>query len=164
MAGDAAAKQRALTIVSGGQTGVDQGALDAALDRGISCGGWCPEGRRSETGVIPARYPVHELAGSGYSERTRQNVVDSDGTAIIFDAALEGGTRLTAEYCAKEGKPHVLIDTATLSQAESVDLLGSFIRDNDIEVLNVGGPRASKWRRAHAYTHWLLTEILAKPR
>ena len=164
MAGNAAARQPALVIVSGGQTGVDQGALDAALDRGVSCGGWCPKGRRSETGRIPARYPVHELAGSGYCERTRQNVVDSDGTAIIFDAVLEGGTRLTAEHCEKEGKPHVLIDAATLSQAESVDVLGKFIRDNDIEVLNVAGPRASKWRGAHAYTHCFLTEFLAQPR
>ncbi len=164
MAGEAAAKQTALAIVSGGQTGVDQGALDAALDRGVRCGGWCPEGRRSETGMIPARYPVHELVGSDYCERTRQNVVDSDGTAIIFDAVLEGGTRLTAEYCGQEGKPHVLIDAATLSRSESVDRLGSFIRDNDIEVLNVAGPRASKWRGAHAYTHLLLTELLARPR
>jgi hypothetical protein len=164
MAGDAAAIPPALAIVSGGQTGVDQGALDAALDRGVCCGGWCPEGRRSEAGMIAARYPVHELVGSGYSERTRQNVVDSDGTAIIFDAVLEGGTRLTAEVCEQERKPHVLIDAAALSRAESVDLLEKFIRDNDINVLNVAGPRASKWRGAHAYTHFLLTELLAEPR
>ncbi len=163
MAGDAAAKPTSLTIVSGGQTGVDQGALDAALDRGVNCGGWCPEGRRSEAGAIPARYPVHELVGSGYSERTWQNVVDSDGTVILYNTVLDGGTQLTAEYCGQERKPHVLIDAATLSQAASVDVLRSFIRDNDIEVLNVAGPRASKWPDAHAYAHSLLTELLANP-
>ena len=162
MAGDAAVKQPALAIVSGGQTGVDQGALAAALDRGASCGGWCPEGRRSEEGTIPALYPVRELVGSGYRERTRQNVVDSDGTAIIFNAILEGGTRLTAEYCGQERKPHILLDAATLTQSESVAALGRFVRNNDIEVLNVAGPRASKWPDAHAYTHALLTELLAK--
>ncbi|MEE8093960.1 MAG: putative molybdenum carrier protein [Gammaproteobacteria bacterium] len=160
MAEEAAPRHATFSIVSGGQTGVDQGALDAASDRGVSCGGWCPEGRRSEAGMIPARYPVRELAGSGYSERTRQNVVDSDGTAIIFNALLEGGTRLTAEYCEQERRPHVLIDAATLSRAESVEVLGSFIRDNDIDVLNVAGPRASKWPDAHAVTHALLTELL----
>jgi len=40
-------------IISGGQTGVDRGALDAALEAGFACGGWCPEGRQAEDGEIP---------------------------------------------------------------------------------------------------------------
>jgi hypothetical protein len=30
-------------IISGGQTGVDRGALDASLEMHFSCGGWCPK-------------------------------------------------------------------------------------------------------------------------
>ena len=41
-------------IRSGGQTGVDRAALDAAIDAGIVRGGWCPAGRRAEDGPIPA--------------------------------------------------------------------------------------------------------------
>ncbi|MCG6885904.1 MAG: putative molybdenum carrier protein, partial [Proteobacteria bacterium] len=37
-------------IITGGQTGVDRGALDAALAAGIPCGGWCPDGRKAEDG------------------------------------------------------------------------------------------------------------------
>ena len=70
-------------IVSGGQTGVDRGALDAALDAGFDCGGWCPRGRLAEDGEIPARYRMAELAGAGYEKRTLKNVLDSDGTAIL---------------------------------------------------------------------------------
>jgi Circularly permutated YpsA SLOG family len=40
-------------IVSGGQTAVDRGALDAALAAGFPCGGWCPADRRAEDGPIP---------------------------------------------------------------------------------------------------------------
>ena len=67
-------------IISGGQTGVDRGALDAALKASISCGGWGPKGRKAEDGPIPERYPLQELPGADYLHRTRRNVVDSDGT------------------------------------------------------------------------------------
>ena len=59
-------------IVSGGQTGVDRGALDAALAAGFPCGGWCPADRAAEDGAIPVRYPLTPLARGGYRERTRQ--------------------------------------------------------------------------------------------
>jgi hypothetical protein len=45
-------------IISRGQTGVDRGALDAALVAGFECGGWCPSNRGAEDGVIPDRYPL----------------------------------------------------------------------------------------------------------
>ena len=35
-------------IISGGQTGVDQAALDVAIKLGISHGGWIPKGRLTE--------------------------------------------------------------------------------------------------------------------
>ena len=73
-----------LKIISGGQTGVDRAALDAALKHGIECGGWCPAGRLDEFGRIPDRYPVKELEHGSFVERTMQNVKDSDGTVIIY--------------------------------------------------------------------------------
>ena len=53
-------------IISGGQTGVDRGALDAALSLGFPCGGYCPNGRKAENGVINERYPLTELPSGGY--------------------------------------------------------------------------------------------------
>ncbi len=52
-----------IRIVSGGQTGVDRGALDAALALGVTCGGWCPSGRTAEDGTMPAGFPLDELPG-----------------------------------------------------------------------------------------------------
>jgi hypothetical protein len=59
-------------IVSGGQTGIDRGALDAALAANFPCGGWCPGDRMAEDGVIPDRYPLMALPNGGYRARTRQ--------------------------------------------------------------------------------------------
>lgn len=74
--------------MSGGQTGVDRGALDAALDAGRPCGGWCPAGRRAEDGKIPDRYPLAEVSAPGCAARTLRNVLDSDGTVIIHFGRL----------------------------------------------------------------------------
>jgi hypothetical protein len=104
-------------IVSGGQTGVDRGALDAALAAEFPCGGWCPEDRAAEDGPIEARYPLTPMARGGYRERTRQNVLDSDGTAILFYGVLGGGTLLTLNLCKREGKPHVVIDANKTSES-----------------------------------------------
>lgn len=106
-------------IVSGGQTGVDRGALDAALAVSFPCGGWCPADRRAEDGSIPDRYPVMELRGAGYSERTRQNVLDSDGTLIIHFGELTGGTLKTAKLCDWHGKPVLLLDGLPADAAET---------------------------------------------
>ncbi len=138
-------------IVSGGQTGVDQGALAAALAVGADCGGWCPEGRLSEEGPIPVVYPVVELPGAGYRERTLRNVLDSDGTAIIHDGELEGGTRLTWVFCERHDRPSMLIDASALSVDRAVDALVEFVSGNGLGVLNVAGPRASKWPEACRY-------------
>ena len=157
-----AALRPELKVVSGGQTGVDEGALAVALEAGTACGGWCPEGRMSEDGAIPAKYPVVELAGAGYRERTLRNVLDSGGTAIIYNAILEGGTRLTQTYCEAHGRPFVLIDAANLGSCEAVAALVNFATGNDVRVLNVAGPRASKWPQAFGVTKALVTSALER--
>jgi hypothetical protein len=147
-------------IISGGQTGVDRGALDAALDVGFPCGGWATEGRIAEDGPVSGRYPLQELPGSGYEKRTLRNVLDSDGTAILYFGALEGGTRLTMEYCVEHGKPCELLNAERLGPDEAARELLAFVTGNGISVLNVAGPRASKWRGAHAYAHSTIKHLL----
>jgi hypothetical protein len=148
-------------IVSGGQTGVDRGALDAALDAGFGCGGWCPRGRLAEDGEIPARYVMAELAGSGYEKRTLQNVLDSDGTAILYFGTLEGGTLQTKEYCISHGKPVELVDATRESPEQAAARIGTFIGKHDIEILNVAGPRASKQPAAHDYARATVSLVIA---
>ena len=119
-----------------------------------------PEGRRSEDGAIPAVYPVRELPGAGYAQRTLQNVRDSDGTALVFAGVLEGGTRLTRSCCIEVPKPWLLIDAAAMTPTDAVDALVRFIARHGIETLNVAGPRASRWPEAYDYARRLLTGVL----
>ena len=103
--GEATLKWQLERIISGGQTGVDRAALDAAIELGIPHGGWCPRGRRAENGVIPSRYQLKEIEGIDYSERTRRNIVESDATLILTSGPLQGGTLLTFNLCIKLSRP-----------------------------------------------------------
>ena len=147
-------------LISGGQTGVDRGALDAALSAGLTCGGWCPPGRQAEDGIIPDRYPLRCINRGGYRQRTRCNVIDSDGTLILHHGSLSGGTRLTLDYCIELQKPYLLIDAARLSATVAAELLEEFIDRHTIRVLNVAGPRASGWPAAAAYSGELIHHVL----
>jgi len=146
-----------MKIVSGGQTGVDRGALDAALASGTPCGGWCPAGRKAEDGVIPARYPLREMDSADYAARTRQNILDSDATLIIHFGAIEGGTRLTRDLCRRLGKPCLVLDASRLTQEQALAAMRAFLRQHEVAVLNVAGPRASKVPQAQAVVRqWLM--------
>jgi hypothetical protein len=124
---------RDLIVISGGQTGVDRGALDAALEAHAPCGGWCPEGRKAEDGPIPARYPLRELPGGSYTQRTRQNVADSDRTLVLTFGLATGGTARTIEFCRRLGKPHLIVDAAATSLEDAERLAVDFVRTHAIE-------------------------------
>jgi hypothetical protein len=143
---------RAITIVSGGQSGVDRGALDAALELGNPCGGWCPRGRQAEDGPIASRYPLHELDG-GYAERTRRNVLESDGTLILHRGPLSEGTLYTLELCHELGKPVCLVDAETSSPETAATAARAFVDEQGIERLNVAGPRRSHWTLSYHFAH-----------
>jgi len=145
-----------MKIVSGAQTGVDRAALDAAMEHGVEAGGWCPRGRIAEDGIIPDKYPVLELPGAGYIQRTRKNVKDSDGTAIIYFGKPSGGTEQTLVFCIRGKKPYVLIDAEVFKLEQAANKIKDFVERNAIFVLNVAGPRASKEPRAYGYTKEVL--------
>jgi hypothetical protein len=127
------------TIVSGGQTGVDRAALDAAIAIGLGHGGWCPRGRLSEDGSIPSRYELRETESPDYPVRTEQNVIDSDATLILYEGRLKGGTLLTTRICRRQGKP-VLSVRIDVKHVPTVRL---WLAERQPAVLNVAGPRES---------------------
>ncbi|MEW4489838.1 putative molybdenum carrier protein [Thalassoglobus sp. JC818] len=132
-----------LKIVSGGQTGVDRAALDAALLLRIPCGGWCPSGRRAEDGPIPEIYPLKEMTSPRYDVRTRENVADSDGTLILTDCDRSSGTLLTIRTAQRLDKPLLVLDFRQLLITDRQEQLNEWIEVNSISTLNVAGPRES---------------------
>lgn len=128
---------------------MDRAGLDAAIFHNIPHGGWCPEGRRAEDGRIPNLYLLRETKSRNYTIRTRQNVVDSDGTLILFEDSMSRGTELTSKY-AKQQKRALyaldIIDFLDWSEQrfdQEIQQVHQWIEDQNVNVLNIAGPRES---------------------
>lgn len=127
------------TIISGGQTGADQGGLFAAKELGITTGGMAPKGWRTEAGSAPwlEEYGLVEHSSDNYRLRTEANVKAADGT-VIFGKRSIGGN-LTEEFCRLHDKPWIWISDVTVRA-----MLPLWIRRYSIKILNVAGNRESK--------------------
>lgn len=145
-------------LISGGQTGVDRGALDAAMDLGIPIGGWCPRGRRSESGPIPARYALVQTPGSDYSQRTRFNVRDADSTLLIIHGDMTRGTALTMEIAEQLGRRYHVLDLGEGYGTQRRLAAQAFI--SVAGVLNVAGSRESKAPGIQKLTRYTMIELL----
>jgi hypothetical protein len=150
-----------MKIISGGQTGVDRAGLDAALAAAFPCGGWCPADRKAEDGPIPERYPMSLLTERGNRLRTLKNVQASDGTAILFNQFLSGGTRLTRDMCIHEKKPFIVLDATQISVERAAKAVVRFIGENEISVLNIAGPRASGWSEGYQFALAVVEQVIA---
>lgn len=149
-----------LRIFSGGQTGVDRAALAWAIRNRVPHGGWCPRGRRSESGRIPVRYRLRETPSAAVGERTLWNVRDSDGTVIFCSVEqLRGGTAQTARFCVDLEKPVAIFASSTWTPREAGLLLARFVHRHRIQTLNVAGPRASEDLEAAEFARRVLNAM-----
>jgi hypothetical protein len=150
--------QKNIKIISGGQTGVDRGALEAARCLGIPHGGWCPRGRLAEDGRIPEQYELQETDTADYATRTEKNVIESDATLILCRGALSGGTLLTYRLADQHGRPCKVVDLS--EPLDCRDIL-HWLEDNQVATLNVAGPRESQNPGIEAQTQKCLEEVFA---
>ena len=131
-------------IISGGQTGADQAALDAAIKYNFPHGGWIPKGRKTETGRLPDSYKLKEMPTDSYPDRTEQNVIDSDGTVIISHGKLTGGSKLTQELAKKHKRPCLHIDLNATPAFIAASRINNWTIKHGIEILNVAGAKLTK--------------------
>jgi len=133
-----------MKIISGGQTGVDRGALDAAIRLGFDHGGFCPLGRKAEDGRIPDRYKLTEVPSENYRDRTLSNIHEADGTLVVIPHPnlRSPGTSLTIRMAEKHSKCLIITLNGYLPNLD-VSAARAFLRTCQIRTLNVGGPRES---------------------
>jgi len=136
-------------IISGGQTGADRAALDVAIKFNIPHGGWVPKGRIAEDGPLSDNYHLQERPPSSYPARTEQNVIDSNGTLIFSRGKPTGGTEYTRKMVLKHKKRMLHIDLNIATSYDAASLIRSWIELQNIQILNVAGPRASKDSRIY---------------
>jgi hypothetical protein len=147
-------------IISGGQTGADRAALDAALKLGIPHGGWIPKGRKAEDGQLPELYKLNEMPTDSYEARTEKNVQESDGTLIIARGKLTGGTDYTRQMTLKHKKQILGIDLSLIGHFDAASLVASWVQLQKVQVLNVAGPRASKDRQIYSDVVIILEQVI----
>lgn len=156
-----------MKILSGGQTGVDRAALDAALAAGIAYAGWCPQGGWAEDlpdspGLL-AHYPkLQETPGTDPLQRTEWNVRDADRLLVLIDGTgLEAskGTIAARAFAARLGRPYLLVDL------DAEDALGRTIAFVGVPYAGakvcVAGPRESEAPGIYAKAKSLLCAALA---
>ena len=131
-------------IISDGETGADQAALDAAIELGIDHGGWVPKGRTTEGGILPDIYDLDEMLSYSYSEHIEQNIIDSHGTVIFSHDRLNGRSAYAKEMAIKHRRPYLHIDLDDTNAFEAAVKINGWIYRYNIGLLNVAGTRGSK--------------------
>lgn len=148
-------------IISGGQTGADQGGLLAARDCGIETGGTAPKGYRTEVGpdIRLRDWGLTESFNSSYQHRTLRNVLDADLTLLFFRDMNSPSTRLTLQYAAREQRPLYAIEVSETCMHNFHNLARtlSTVTHNTV---NVAGHRESTYPGICAFTQQFMTKLI----
>lgn len=167
-----------ITIVHGGQTGVDRGAHEGAIAVGWGVAGYATRDQRDERGQIPQDVRRYLLphATNNYAARTEANVRLSQALLVIVEgsrAPLTPGTARTLVLATDRKLPRRI----AYPDDADYDAIARWIWDNllrwqaqplPIEPaappsppprLMVAGPRESKWPRARIETAKILRHV-----
>ena len=149
-------------IISGGQTGADIAAVDAAISCSFPYGGFIPKGRVCEKGKIPSHY-IHftEAVNDNYNLRTSKNVRASDITIIFTHGPLTGGSKFTKDCCDVSKKKYLHVNLNVVDKEDAVESVTRFIQYYQAEVVNVAGSRASKSPLLYAQVKHIMQSVIS---
>ena len=155
-----------IKILSGGQTGVDRAALDAAIEKGLSYGGWCPSGGWAEDLPEPpgllALYPdLQETPLAEPAQRTEWNVRDADRLMVLTGRAgmkVSKGTEAARALAVRLGKECIVLD---LDEGDALDRARAFLGEGNGGLsICIAGPRESEAPGIYAKARAFLCELL----
>jgi hypothetical protein len=158
---------RPIKILSGGQTGVDRGALDAAIETGIAYGGWCPKGGWAEDLPVPpgllALYPhLRATPSADPLQRTEWNVRDAKRLLMLAEGhglSVSHGTMASRDFAVTFGRPHLIIDLgASNALAQAI----TWLEGESEAIICVAGPRESEAPGIYAKTRPFIGAMLAR--
>lgn len=114
-------------VISGGQTGADQGGLFGARRAGVQTGGYAPNGWITETGPEPrlADFGLEQY-GTGYAPRTLMNIQSSDFT-VLFGDKTSSGSAMTMRFARQHSRALLVIDDPKDGDA-AVEVLLEWLR------------------------------------
>jgi hypothetical protein len=76
---------------------------------------------------------------------------------------LKDGTRLTRNLCALLKRPYILINAREIPDPIlAAEAVLRFIEDNNIETLNVAGPRASGWGDGYRFAADVVSTVIGR--
>lgn len=152
-----------LIVVSGGQTGVDQAAFDAALKLGIQIQGIAPRGYICKSGTIPDRYRRYMTACSGgYARRTERNIESADLTVVLTMGISSPGTNLTIKLCKQLGREYIVLRDNE-SDCDAARLINAHLTADNLAPtvwVNFAGPGADRLVDCHKLAQARIKTIL----
>ena len=146
-------------IISGGETGAGQAALDAAIKWRIPHGGWIKEGRATEAGKLPEKYRLTVMSAGTPAKCAEQNIIDSNGTLIVSHGSLVKDLKYLQEKIGKHNKPCLHIDLKKINAFQAAHVVKKWASDHSIETLNVAGPKISEDKYIYQSAMRLLTTV-----
>jgi hypothetical protein len=159
-----------MKVTSGGQSGVDRAALDAAIACGLDYGGWCPRGGWAEDFPQPpgllANYPrLVETPSADPAQRTEWNVRDANAILIVVDAAgvtVSNGTTLAVQLAERYRRPALTVDPNEheVRARTNTWLAAQKAAFGDALILSIGGPRESEAPGIYARALAFLRDVL----
>lgn len=134
-----------ITVISCGQTGVDQIALRSASKLGLPCFGVLPKGRRTEftEGLVSLHDDfsdacIFELDSPSYRYCTWSNAYLSDGT-LLWDFHNSEGSAATREACGRMRRP--LLDVTKIRPDRLATEVVEWATRHNVRVVNFAGNR-----------------------
>lgn len=149
-------------VISGGQNGVDQAGLHAAVAVGIPTGGHAPKGYRTLDGpnlLLKTLYGLEETPEPGYPPRTRLNVINADATIQIAKDFGSAGETLTTRLLLENNKPRLPIHPALSPTPDSVV---KWLTERKVCVVNIAGNSLKTWPEAFDWAYPFLVEVFRK--